>query len=59
MLFKGIVKKYTADGTLLTKFKNVFCIQEKFAKNMELPVSLMEFLLQTQGTFAGVFCLKY
>ena len=55
MLFSGIVKKYTADRTLLTKFKKIIGLQEKFAQNMEVPVSLMEFLLQTQGTFGGVF----
>ena len=33
-------------------------MKEKFAQNMEVPVSLMEYLLQTQGTFGGLFCLK-
>ena len=54
MLFRGIVKKYTADLTLLTKFKKIIGMWGKFAQNMEVPVSLMEFLLQTQGAF-GVF----
>ena len=48
MLFRGIVKKYTADLTLLTKFVH----------NIEVPVSLMEFLLQTQGTFDGFFLFE-
>ena len=26
---------------------------------MEVPVSLMEFLLQTEGSFGGFFCLKF
>ena len=59
MLFRGIVKKYTADRTLLTKFKEIIGMQEKFAQNMEVPVSLMEFLLQGQGSFGGFFCLKF
>ena len=45
MLFRGIVKKYTAD---LTKIKNIIGMKDKFTQNMEVPVSLMEFLLQTQ-----------
>ena len=56
MLFRGIVKTYTADLTLLTKFKKIVGMREKFAQNMEVSVSLMEFLLQTQGAF-GVFFL--
>ena len=55
MLFRGIVKKYTADLILLTKFKKIIGMKENFAQNMEVPVSLMEFLLQTQGTFAAFF----
>ena len=51
MLFRGIVKKYTADRTLLTKFKKIIGMEEKFAQNMEVPVSLVEFLLQAQGSF--------
>ena len=31
-------------------------MKEKFAQNTEVPVSVMEFLLQTQGTFGGSFC---
>ena len=47
MLFRGIVKKYTADLILRTKFKKIIGMgmKEKFEQNMELPVSLMEFLL--------------
>ena len=59
MLFRGIVKKYTADLILRTKFKKIIGMKEKFAQNMEVPVSLMEFLLQTQGSFGGFFCLKF
>ena len=59
MLFRGIVKKYTADRTLLTKFKKIIGRLEKFAQNIEVPVSLTEFLLQTQGTFGGFFCLEF
>ena len=33
-------------------------MKEKFAQNMEVPVSLMEFLLQTQGSFGGFFLLE-
>ena len=30
-------------------------MKEKFAQNTEVPVSVMESLLQTQGTFGGFF----
>ena len=59
MLFRGIVKKYTADLILRTKLKNMIGIKEKFVKNMEVPVSLMDFSLQTQGNFDGIFCLNF
>ena len=59
MLLRGIVKEYTADLILLTKFKKIIGIKKKFAQNMEVPVSIMKFLLQTQGSFGGFFCLKY
>ena len=55
MLLQGIVKKYTADLILLTKFRKVVGMKEKFTQNMEAPVSLKKFLLQTQGTFGGGF----
>ena len=55
MLLRRIVKKYTADLILLTKFKKIIGMKEKFAQNMEVPVSLMEFLLQNQGSFGGSF----
>ena len=55
MLFRGIVKNYTADLILRTKFKKIIGMKEKFAQNMEVPVSLMEFLLQNQGSFGGSF----
>ena len=54
MLFRGIVKKYTADLTLLTKFKKIIGMYEKYAQNMDVSVSLVEFLLETQRTF-GIF----
>ena len=59
MLFRGIVKKYTADLILLTKFKKIKISKEKSAQNMEAPVSLMEFLLQHRGYFCGFFCFKF
>ena len=55
MLFRGIVKKYTADLILLTKFKKIMGMKEKFAQNMEVQVSFMEFLLQIQESFGGFF----
>ena len=53
MLFRGIVKNYTADLILWTKFKKIIGMKVTFAQNMEVQVSLMEFLLQTQGSFGG------
>ena len=41
---------------LLTKFKKIIGMKEKFVKNMEVPVALMELLLQTQRSF-GIFFL--
>ena len=55
ILFRGIGKKYTADLMLRTKFKKIIGMKEKLAQNMEVPVSLMEFLLQTQGSFDAFF----
>ena len=55
MLFRGIVKTFAADLILLTKCKKIIGMKEKFAQNMEVPVSLMECLLQTQGSFGGFF----
>ena len=59
MFFRGIVKKYTADLILLIKFKRIIGVEEKFAQNMEVPVSLMEFFLQIQRSFGGFFCLRF
>ena len=59
MLFRGIVKKYTGGLIIRTKFKKIIGMKEKFAQNMEVPVSLMKFLLQTQGSFGKFFCLKF
>ena len=47
MLFTGVVKKYTTDLILLIIFKETIGMIEKFVQNMEVTVSLMEFLLQT------------
>ena len=51
MLFREIVKKYTADLILLTKFKTIIGMKEKFVQNSEVPVSLMEILMQNQESF--------
>ena len=59
MLFRGIVKKYTADLILLTIFKKIIGMKEKIAQSMKVPVSVMEFLLQTQGRFGGFVCLTF
>ena len=59
MLFRGIVKKYTGDLILLTKFKKIIGMKEKFEQNIEVPVSLMEFLLKAQESFDGFFCLTF
>ena len=59
MLFRVIIKNYTVDLILQTKFKKIIGMKEKFVQNMEIPVSLMEFLLQTQGSFGGFFLLKF
>ena len=49
MLFRGLVKSYTADLIFGTKFKKIIGMKEQF----EVPVSLMEFLLQTRESFGG------
>ena len=59
MLFGWIVRKYSADLILLTKFKKLIGVKEKFAQNMEVPFSLLKFLLQTQGSVGGFFCLTF
>ena len=43
MFFRGIVKKYTVDLILLTKYKKIIGLKEKFKQNIEVPVSCMEF----------------
>lgn len=58
MLFKGIGKKYTADLISLTKFKKIIGMWEKLPQNMEVKVSLMEFLLPTQWRFVGFFLFQ-
>ena len=52
MFFRGILKKYTADPILLTKFKTIIGMKEKFVQNIEVLVSLMEILMQNQERFA-------
>ena len=59
ILFRGIVKKYTADLILLTKFKKIIGMKEKFAQNIEVAISLMELLLPTQESFDRYFCLIF
>ena len=59
MLFRGIVKKYTADLILLTKLKKIVGMKENFLQNIEVALSLTEFLLQTQESFDGFFCLTF
>ena len=59
MLFRAIVKKYTAYLILLTKFEKIIGMKEKFVQNMEVPVSFTELLLQNQGSFGGFFCFKF
>ena len=46
-------KKYTADLILRTKFKRIIGIKVKVSQNVEVPVSLTEFLLGIQGSFGG------
>ena len=40
MLFRGIVKKYTADLILPTKCIKIIDMKEKLVQNMEVAVSL-------------------
>ena len=54
-----MVKKYTVNLVLLTKFKKIIGMKEKYAQNLEVPVSLMEFLLQTQESFDGRFLFGF
>ena len=58
MLFRGIVKNYTADLIWRTKFKKIIGMKGKFSQNMEVSVTLMEFLFQTQGSFGEFLSLK-
>ena len=36
---------------MLTKFKKIIGMKEKFAQNNEVPVSLIKFILETQESF--------
>ena len=36
---------------IVTKFKKIIGMKEKFAQNNEIPVSLIEFMLETQESF--------
>ena len=47
MFFRGIVKKYTLDLVLLTKFENIIGMKKKFAQYLEVPISLMGFFYLT------------
>ena len=58
MLIRGVVREYTADLILLIKYKNIIGMKEKCAQNMEVPVSLMEFFLQTEA-LVDFFSLKF
>ena len=58
MLARGIVKKYTSGLILLTKFKKSIGMKENLAQNMKVPLLLIEFLLQIQGTFGGFFLFE-
>ena len=55
MLLGGIAKKYTAGLILLTKLKKIIGMKEKFAQNIEVPISLMEFLLKSKGALMDFF----
>ena len=59
MLFSAIVKKYTSNLILLVKFKGIIGMKEKSEQNMEVPFSVIKFLIQTHGTFGRFFCLKF
>ena len=59
MLIRGIVKKDTLNLIILTKFKKIIGMKKKFEQNIEVPVSLMEFLLQNQESFGGFSCLTF
>ena len=54
-----MVKKCNADLILRTKFKKIIGMMEELTQNIEVPVSLIEFLLKTQESFGGFFCLKF
>ena len=41
VIFRGIVKKYTADLILPIKFKRLIGMKEKFEQNMEALLSLI------------------
>ena len=36
-------------------FKKMIVKKDKFAQNMEVPVSLMDFLIQAQGPLGEIF----
>ena len=49
------IEEYTADLTLLIKFKKITGKKKKFAQNMEVPVSLMNFYSKPKGSLVGFF----
>ena len=59
MLLGGIAKKYTAGLILLTKLKKIIGMKEKFAQNIEVPISLMEFLLKSKGALMDFFVWSF
>ena len=55
MFFRGIVNKYTVDLVLLTKFKKMIGMKEKFAQNLEATVSLIEFYSKPKQALMDFF----
>ena len=49
------IEEYTADVTLLIKFKKITGKKKIFAQNMEVPVSLMNFYSKAKGSLVGFF----
>ena len=53
------IEEYTADMTLLIKFKKITGKKKKFAQNMEVPVSLMNFYSKLKGSLVGFFVWNF
>ena len=59
-LYRGIVKKYTADLILLNQFKKIICIKEKFAQNIEVhQFHLWSFYSKHKRALMDFFCLTF